>query len=143
MATAQAFDFVKASEKFIDAFNVDTKTFDDAVKTTVELNANLGKVMIDAARKNAELASGWTQDVLGRMDEANRACGTPAEYAAAASEFATAETQAMPKRLAQFAEVAKTAQLDAIDLFIGASESVQAQAAKAAAPAPAKAKPAK
>lgn len=135
MAKASAFDFAQTTEKLLGALNVDTKAYEDVLKNAAEFNAKLGKVAVDAAKKNAELTNAWTQDVLARFDNANTACGNPVEYAAAASDFATAEARALPERLAQFAEVAKTAQLNTVDLLISAGKTVQEKAAPVAATA--------
>ncbi len=135
MAKANAFDFAQTTEKFLGALNVDTKAYEDVFKNAADFNAKLGKVAVDAARKNAELTNAWTQDVLARFDNANTARGNPVEYAAAASEFATAEVRALPERLAQFAEVAKTAQLHTVDLLISAGKTVQEKTAPVAATA--------
>ena len=133
MAEANTLDFANTAEKLMGALNFDTKAYEDVLKNAAEFNAKLGKVAVDAARRNAELTNAWTQDVLTRVDTANTAYGNPVEYAAAATEFATAEVRALPDRMAEFAEIAKTAQLNTLDLMISAGKVVQEKAAPAAA----------
>ncbi len=132
MARKQTYDFAKAADQFMGAFNVDTKMIDDAVRTAIEFNTRLGNVAIDATKKGIALTSAWSSDTLGRIEAGNTARKDPAGYAAAASEFAVEQAREIPGKLAEYAEVARQAQLATIDLLVDAGKTMQTEAAPTA-----------
>ena len=132
MASKQTYDFAKTSEQFMSVFNVDTKAIDDAVRTAVEFNTRLGGVAIDAARKNIALTTAWSSDTLGRIEAGNTVRKDAADYAAAASEFAVEQAREIPEKLAEYAEVARQAQMATIDLFVDAGKTMQTETASTA-----------
>lgn len=123
----QDFDFAKATEEFFGAFKMDTKMFDDASKNAAEFNAKIGKIALEAAKKNAELANTWTAETLKSVEAANKVQKDPAAYGTVASDFASAQAQALPEKLSAFVEVAKAAQLEAVELFVAAGKDAQAE----------------
>ncbi|WGI22782.1 phasin, PhaP [Amylibacter sp. IMCC11727] len=136
----QDFDFAKATEEFFGAFKMDTKMFDDAAKNAAEFNVKLGKIALEAAKKNAELTNAWTAEALKSVEAANKIQKDPSAYATVASDFASAQAQAMPEKLSAYAEVAKAAQLEAVELFVAAGKDVQAEVVAATKDVAAKAK---
>nr|WP_325251141.1 phasin, PhaP [Amylibacter sp.] len=127
----QDFDFAKATEEFFAAFKMDTKMFDDASKNVAEFNQKLGKIAVAAAKKNAELTNAWTSETLKSVEAANKIQKDPSAYSTVASEFASAQAQSLPEKLAAYAEVAKAAQLEAVELFVAAGKDIQAEVAAA------------
>lgn len=127
----QDFDFAKATEEFFAAFKMDTKMFDDASKNVAEFNVKLGKIAVAAAKKNAELTNAWTAETLKTVEAANKVQKDPSAYSTVASEFASAQAQSLPEKLAAYAEVAKAAQLEAVELFVAAGKDIQAEVAAA------------
>lgn len=123
----QEFDFAKATEDFFAAFKMDTTAFDDAAKNIAEFNVKLGKIALDATRKNVELTNAWAADTLKKAEGINKVQKDTAAYGTVASEFVSAQAQAVPEKLAQYAEVAKSAQMEAIELFVAASKDLQAE----------------
>ena len=123
----QDFDFAKAAEEFMGAFKVDTKIFDDASKNVAEFNNKLGKIALDAAKKNAELTSAWTTETLKKVEASSKVQKEAADYAKVASEFSAAQAQALPEKLSAYVEVAKAAQMEAVELFVAAGKDVQAE----------------
>ena len=136
----QDFDFAKATEEFLGAFKVDTAVFDDAAKNVAEFNAKLGKIALTAAKKNAELTTAWTTETLKKAETVNKVQKNSADYATVASEFATAQSQALPEKLSAYAEVAKAAQMEAVELFVAAGKDVQKEVVAKATEAASKAK---
>lgn len=136
----QDFDFAKATEEFFGAFKMDTKMFDDAAKNVAEFNVKFGKIALEAAKKNAELTNAWTAETLKTVETANKVQKDPSAYATVASDFASAQAQAMPEKLSAYAEVAKAAQLEAVELFVAAGKEVQTEVAAATKDVAAKAK---
>jgi hypothetical protein len=123
----QDFDFAKATEDFFAAFKMDTKMFDDAAKNVSEFNVKLGKIALEAAKKNVELANAWTAETLKKVETVNKVQKDASAYGTVASEFASASAQALPEKLSAFVEVAKVAQLEAVELFVAAGKEVQAE----------------
>lgn len=136
----QDFDFSKATEDFFAAFKMDTKVFDDFVKDVAEFNVKMGKIALDAAKKNAELTNAWTAETLKQVEGINKVQKDVTAYGTVASDFAAAQAQAMPEKLAQYAEVAKAAQLEAVELFVAASKDLQSKMVSATNDMTAKAK---
>ena len=136
----QGFDFAKATEEFFGAFKMDTKMFDDATKNISEFNVKFGQITLAAAKKNADLAATWTTETLKSVEEANKTQKDPADYASVISEFASAQAHAMPEKLSAYAEVAKAAQLEAVELFVAAGKDVQKEVEVATKNVAAKAK---
>lgn len=124
---AKEFDFAKATEDFFAAFKMDTKAFDEAFKHAAEFNVKLAKIALDATRKNVELTNAWTLETLSKLEGMNKVQKDVTAYGTAASEFAAAQAQAMPEKLAKYAEVAKAAQLETIELFVAASKDAQSK----------------
>lgn len=136
----QDFDFAKATEEFFAAFKMDTKMFDDASKNVAEFNVKLGKIAVAAAKKNAELTNAWTTETLKTVEAANKVQKDPSAYSTVASEFASAQAQSLPEKLAAYAEVAKAAQLEAVELFVAAGKDIQAEVTAATKDAASKVK---
>ena len=136
----QDFDFAKATEEFFGGFNMDTKMFDDAVKNVTEFNVKLGKIALDAAKKNAELTNAWATEALKTAEAAKKVQKDPSAYVTVATDFVSAQAQALPEKLSAYAEVAKSAQLEAVELFVAAGKDAQAEFASATKDVTAKAK---
>lgn len=136
----QDFDFAKATEEFFGAFKMDTKMFDDAAKNAAEFNVKLGKIALATAKKNIDLTNAWTAETLKSVEASNKVQKDPSAYATVASEFVTAQAQALPEKLSAYAEVAKAAQLEAVELFVAAGKDIQAEVTAATNEIAAKAK---
>ena len=122
----QNFDFTKATEDFLGAFKLDTKIFDGPAKNIVEFNTNLVKIALTSAQKNAELTSAWTAETLKKAEAANKVQNEASDYVAVVTEFAKSQAEGLQEKLAAYAEVAKTAQSEAIELVTAAGKDIQA-----------------
>lgn len=132
MAKNTDFDFSKAAEDFFAAFKVDTKAFDGATKDVADFYVKMGKIALDATKKNVELSNAWATETLKKVEGINKVQNDVSAYGTVASEFVSAQAQAMPEKLAEFAEVAKTAQMEAVELLMSASKDVQSKMAAVA-----------
>lgn len=132
MATKnQTNEFTKAIENFFAAVPMDMSAFDDVAKNTAEFNSKLSQIALEAAEQNAELTSSWTKETLVKLEELTKVKKDPADYANAVSEFATSQAQSSPEHVAAFAEVAKKAQMETIELLMAGSKELQAKATAA------------
>ncbi len=109
----------------------DFSAFANSTKEAAEFNSKLNSIALEAAQKNAELSAKWTQDVLSNMGTLNTPQDQPADYAKVVKDAAEAQVQGTPERLSAFAEVAKTAQIEAVELIMNKTKEIQAQATKA------------
>ncbi|MEM7301729.1 MAG: phasin family protein [Pseudomonadota bacterium] len=127
----KAADFNKMFESFFSVVPTDTKAFTDVFKNSAEFSGKMTKIALDAAEKNAELSQTWTKDTLAKLDAFTKAPAEPSDYAKLVSDFVSKQSQATPEHLAAFAEVAKKAQMDTVELLLAAGKDVQAEAAQA------------
>ena len=120
MATTQ--DFSAMMKDMMGAFPVDTKSFEEAFKTSATLNEKLSGVALEAAEKSTELSTKWTKDTLAKMAELSKVKSEPADYAKAMSDFATAAAEMAAENMASFAEIAKKAQTETVELMMAAGK---------------------
>ena len=113
------------------SFPVDTSAMEGSFKTAATLNEKLSGVAIDAAEKSADISAKWTKDTLNKLAEISKAKQEPADYAKAMTEFASASAESAAEHMAAFAEIAKTVQMDTVELMMNAGEDMQDDAAKA------------
>ena len=120
MATTQ--DFSAMMKDMMGAFPVDTKSFEESFKTSATLNEKLSGVALEAAEKSTELSTKWTKDTLAKMAELSKVKSEPADYAKAMSDFATAAAEMAAENMASFAEIAKKAQTETVELMMAAGK---------------------
>ncbi|KGM48991.1 phasin family protein [Pseudooceanicola atlanticus] len=120
MANTQ--DFTTMMKDMMGAFPVDTKAFEDSFKTSAALNEKLSGVALEAAEKSSEVSSKWTKDTLTKMAELSKVKAEPADYAKAMSDFATSSAEMAAEHMAAFAEIAKKAQTETVDLMMAAGK---------------------
>lgn len=124
-------DFTKFAESFLAGAPADMKAFGDVYKNAADVAGKFGKIALAAAEKNAELSQAWTKETLAKLEGLTEVSKDPADYAKLVSDFSQAQAQATPEKLAAFAEVAKKAQMDAVELMLATGKEVQAEAAGA------------
>ena len=137
-------DFTAVIKDIMGAFPVDTKAFDDAVKTQSSLNEKLSAVSVTAAQASTELSAKWAQDTLAKVTDLAKAKAEPADYATSVTDLASASAEAAAENMAAFAEIAKKVQTETLELMMAAgkdaSEDMSAAAKKATADVTAAAK---
>ena len=119
---AKTDDITAMMKEMMGAFPMDTKAMDDAFKTTATLSEKLSGVALEAAKKSTELSASWTKDTLSKMTEMSKAKAEPADYAKAMSDFATSSAEMAAEHMAAFAEIAKKAQTETVDLMMAAGK---------------------
>lgn len=124
-------DMTTMFKDMMGAFPFDTKAFEDAFKNTAEFNEKVASVALTAAEKNAELTSKWTSETLTKISDLAKAKADPAEYAKAVTDFASKQAEVTAENLAAYAEVAKKAQMDAVELLMATGKEVSEEAGKA------------
>ena len=127
--TKNANDFFASFEKMFAEAPVN---YNDVMKNAAEFNSKLSKIALETAKKNAELSQVWATETLGKMDELTKVRNEPAEYAKVATDFVSAQAQTAPEHVAAFAEVAKKAQIETVEVMLAAGKEFQAEAASVA-----------
>lgn len=124
-------DFTAAMKDIMGSFPVDTSAMEDVFKNTATLNEKLSGVALEAAEKSAEISSKWTKDTLSKLTEVAKAKAEPAEYAKAATDFASVSAEVAAENMAAFAEIAKKVQMDTVELLMAAGKEVTEEATAA------------
>ena len=126
MTKFQTPDFTKAFETMFTA--ADFTAVNDVIKNSAEFNSKLGKIAVEAAEKNAELAQDWTKDTLAKFEELTKTQKDPADFTKFITEFTQEQAKATTDRVSAFAEVAQKAQMETIELFMSADKEAQDKA---------------
>lgn len=129
MTKLQTPDFAKAFENLF--ASTDTSAFNDVFKNAAEFNSKISDIAIKAAEKNAELSQAWTKETLSKLETVAKPTTDPKEYAQVISEFTTAQAKATPEHITAFAEVAKQAQMDTMEVLLSAGQEAQTKATTA------------
>jgi len=124
-------DFTAMFKDVMGNFPVDSKAMEDAFKSQAELNEKLSSVALSAAEQSVEISNKWTKDTLAKMTEMSKAKTEPADYAKAATDFASANAEVAAEHMAAFAEVAKKVQMETVELLLASGKSMQEDAAAA------------
>ncbi len=119
---AKTQDFNAIMKDMMGAFPVDTSAMEGAFKSTATLNEKLSGVALDAAEKSAEISNKWTKETLAKLTEMSKAKAEPADYAKAATDFASASAEVAAENLAAFAEIAKKVQTETVELLMAAGK---------------------
>jgi hypothetical protein len=97
-----------------------------------EFNSKLSKIALDTLKKSAELSQDWSKETLNSLDTFTKTHKNPSDYSKVINDFITQQTQSSPKHIAEFAELAKKAQLDTIDLYMSAGKEINEEMTKTA-----------
>jgi hypothetical protein len=125
-------DYTAMFKDMANTFPLDMTAMQDAFRTSAAYGEKLSKVALDAAGKSTEISVHWTRDTLARLGEVTRLKAEPADYAKSVSDFASAQAELVAENLAAFAEVAKTMQMQTVELLLAAGQTAGEQTAAAA-----------
>ena len=98
----------------------------------LEFNSKLSKIALETIKKNTELSQEWSKETLNSLKTFTKTQKNPSDYSKVINDFVTQQTQSSPKHIAEFAEIAKKAQLDIIDLYMSAGKEMNEEMTKTA-----------
>ena len=124
-------DMNEIFKDFMGAFQMDTTAFESAFKNGASLNEKFAAVALTAVSNNAGIANKWTTDTISKIGEITKAKAEPADYAKAVTDFASAQAEVAAENLSAYAEVAKKAQMDAVELFMAVGKEATEEASVA------------
>ena len=119
------FNFEDYSKNFEKMMSQSPIKFDDAMKSVMDYNSKFGKIALDTVKKNTELSQAWAKESLSALDPFVKSTEKPEDFVKIATDYMSSQTQSTPKHIAEFAEVAKKAQLETIDLMMKAGKDAQ------------------
>ena len=126
------FNFEDYTKNFGNIMSQSPFKIDDALKSMMDYNKKVGKIALDTAKKNTELSQMWAKESFAALDPFVKGSGKPEDFMKIASDFVSTQTQSVPKHIAEFAEVAKKAQLETIDLMMKTGKDAQEEMTNAA-----------
>jgi len=124
-------DYTKLFTDFLGSMPTDFAAFQDVFKNGAALNEKLSKVALTAAEQSAEISNKWTRETLARLGEMSKAQEDPAAYSKAATAFASSSVETAAENMAAFAEVAKKAQTETVELLLASGREATEEATAA------------
>ncbi len=114
------------------AFPIDASAAEGAFKSSTELNEKISTVAQTAVEKSTAISQQWTQDTLKGLSDVSKAKSAPADYMQAMTEFAAGYSKSATEHMTAFAEIAKKAQADTLELMTAAGKNLGENAASTA-----------
>lgn len=124
-------DFSKVLQDMVSQFPVDTAALKDVYKNSAVLSEKMTKVALEAAEKSNDISSKWAKETIAKFGELSKAKSEPTDYTKAFSDFASASAELAAENLAAFAEVAKKAQTETVELMLAAGKDFSEEATAA------------
>ena len=122
-------EYAKNIEKFT---NQNPFFSTSSIESALEFNSKLSKIAIDTFKKNSEITQEWSKETLGALEKLTKTQKNPSDYTKVVNDFVVEQSQSSPKHLAEYAEIAKKAQLDTIDLYMTAGKEINEEMTKSA-----------
>lgn len=119
------FNFEDYSKNFEKIMAQSPIKLDEAMKSLMDYNTKVGKIALDTVKKNADLSQAWAKESLTALDPFVKSPEKPEDFMKMATDYVSSQAQSAPKHMAEFAEVAKKAQLETIDLMMKAGKDAQ------------------
>ncbi len=124
-------DYTKLMQDMFSAFPMDMNTVQEAFKAQAAFGEKLSRLALDAAAKTTDISGKWTRETIAGAADMARLKADPADYTKAVSGFASAQAELAAENVAALAEVAKTAQMETVDLLLAAGKDLGEDAAAA------------
>jgi hypothetical protein len=121
---AKTQDMTKMMQDMMASMPMDMSKMQDALKAQAALGEKMAKVAIEAAEKSTDISAKWAKDSLLKVGALTSSKIEPADYAKAMSDFASASAEMAAENLAAFAEVAKTVQMETVELMLAAGKDI-------------------
>lgn len=113
-------------------FPIDTFAAEGAFKSSAALNEKISTVALTAAEKSVAISQQWTQQSLKSLSDLSKAKSEPTDYMQAMTDFAAGFSKAATEHMTAFAENAKKAQTDTLELLMAAGKNFGEEATSAA-----------
>lgn len=127
----KAQDFTKVMQDMTANLPFDSKALQETFKSSAALGEKMTKVALEAAEKSNEISSKWTKETITKVGTLAKVKDEPTDYSKALSDFASAAAEMAAENLAAFAEVAKKAQMETVELMLAAGKDMSEDATAA------------
>ncbi|WZU64329.1 phasin, PhaP [Yoonia algicola] len=114
------------------ALPIDTSAAEGAFKSSAALNEKISAVALTASEKSVAISQQWTQQSLKSLSDVSKAKSEPTDYVQAMTDFTAELSKAATEHMTAFAENAKEAQTDTLELLMAASKNFGEHATSAA-----------
>jgi len=121
-------DYTKMMQDMMGSFPMDTKSMQDAFRTSAAMGEKMSKVVLEAAEKSAEISTKWTKEALAHVGHMTKVKEEPADYSKSMSDFASASSEIAAENMAAFAEIAKRVQMETVELMMAAGKDMSEDA---------------
>lgn len=128
---AATIDFTRLVQEMTSAFKMAPATLQDAFAKQAAFGEKLSKIAFDAAERSCDLQAKMSRETLSKLSELTRARSDVSDYSKAASDLAAQGGEMASDTMAAFAEIAKKAQLETVELMISATKTLQDSAGAA------------
>lgn len=118
-------DFTEMFQNMIGSKIFETTPANDVIQSTMEFNAKMNGIALEAAAKNTELTFGWTRGMIDSMQKLADPAVKANDYPKVASDVVGSQMQATPELIARLSEVAKTAQTKTYELLMETGKHAQ------------------
>jgi hypothetical protein len=116
-------DYKQAMDKMAVATPADVA---EAMKPLADCQAKFSQITLDVAKKNLAAGQAMVNETMEALDRFSKAGPAANDFVAASTEFVSERAKAMPKHIAAFADIAKTAQAEVMDVMLSAGEAAAA-----------------
>ena len=124
-------EFAKNVADMMSAFPMDPMAFQDALRSQASLTEKMSNVVLKAAEQSTEVSNKWAKQTLSRLAPIAKAKEGPTDYAKGVTDFASASAEMAAEHMAAFAEIAKKAQVETVELLMSASKTATQEATAA------------
>lgn len=114
------------------AFPIDISAAEGALKSSAELNEKISTVALIAVGKSAAISQQWTQQSLKSLSDVSKAKSEPTDYMQAMTDFAAGFSKAATEHMTAFAENAKQAQTETLEILMAVGKNFGEEATSAA-----------
>ncbi len=114
------------------AFPIDASATEGAFKSSAELNEKISTVAQTAVEKSTAISQQWTQETLKGLSDVSKAKSAPTDYMQAMTDFAAGYSKSATEHMTAFAEIAKQAQADTLELMTAAGKNLGEEATSTA-----------
>jgi vacuolar-type H+-ATPase subunit H len=121
-------DYTKMMQDMMGSFPMDTKSMQDAFRTSAAMGEKMSKVVLEAAEKSTEISTKWTKEALAHVGHMTKVKEEPADYSKSMSDFASASSEIAAENMAAFAEIAKRVQMETVELMMAAGKDMSEDA---------------
>lgn len=121
-------DMAQMFKDAMEALPFDASAAEGTFKSSADLNEKIGAVSLSAAGKSATLSEKWAKETLKDISEVTKAKEAPADYMQAMSDFVTGYSKRATEHMAAFAEIAKEAQSNTVELMTETGKNIPGSA---------------